>query len=618
MGRKLFIIVLTIFVLMISSRVHAEDVIRNPEIVDYLEVEMIKSGAIYLSPSGPGASAKTLNAILTIPQDNGRQSVEFLGISGPGKHEFSNDEWGNRVILLKWENPEIGKNLDYEIKFRVKVNDSEVFGSREKSPVTDMIRYSPEITERAYDNVAGDQILTFFRETGWVNKWVSYVTSYTNVTKSAAWTFENREGTCDEISNLLISALKSLGYNAWYAAGYAYSDGWGPHAWVEIYYQGKVISIDPTWLESPADSTHIEFVELPDSNLTEYAEVEGRNAKIIWDKKDVQVNIVDFKTSPRFDVDVKLVPEKANSDSYALLFANATTATSDECILTKIRALSCIDREGHALLTVPERDKPLAFCGSGSVVWWMKAQEINKNLRYSCPVTVSGPIDIKMANLTIQGIREPINMNLKTKNILLQNEDFEVTSDLLSNALFSDLKFYLIFDDAVLENQTALRPNEQKSIVWNLKSPENPGVYELVLFSSNGDMVSKNITVIKTRELRVSAIQIPTKINLADQAVINITVENLAEGRTGNVKLTIGGNSYEKNITLGEKKSEAVSFIYIPESAGTKDVSITVFTKTYQDGWYGSLEVLKEKTWIDNLIEWFSGIFSFFGGLFKS
>lgn len=618
MRGKLIIIVLAIFVLMISSRVHAEDVIRNPEIVNYLEVEMNKSGAIYLSPSGPGASAKTLNAILTIPQETGRQSVEVLSVSGPSSYEFSNDEWGNRVILLKWENPEIGKNLDYEIKFRVKVNDSRVFGSREKSPVTDLIRSSPEITEKAYDNFAGDQILTFFREAGWVNKWVSYVTSYTNVTKSAAWTFENREGTCDEISNLLISALKSLGYNAWYTAGYAYSEEWGPHAWVEIYYQGKVISIDPTWLESPADSTHIEFVELPDSNLTEYAEVEGRNAKIIWDKKDVQVNIVDFKTSPRFDADVELVPEKASSNSYALLFANATTATSDECILTKIRALSCINREGQNLLIIPERDKPLAFCGSGSVVWWMKAQEINKNLRYSCPVTVSGPINIKMANLTIQGIREPINMNLKTKNILLQNEDFEVTSDLLSNALFSDLKFYLIFYDGVLENQTALRPNEQKPIVWNLKSPENPGVYELVLFSSNGDMVSKNITVIKTRELRVSAIQIPTKMNLADQAVINITVENLAEERTGTVKLTIGGNSYEKNITLGEKKSEAVSFIYTPESAGTKDVSITVFTKTYQDGWYGSLEILKEKTWIDNLIEWFSGIFSFLGGLFKS
>lgn len=562
MRGKLIIIVLAIFVLMISSRVHAEDVIRNPEIVNYLEVEMNKSGAIYLSPSGPGASAKTLNAILTIPQETGRQSVEVLSVSGPSSYEFSNDEWGNRVILLKWENPEIGKNLDYEIKFRVKVNDSRVFGSREKSPVTDLIRSSPEITEKAYDNFAGDQILTFFREAGWVNKWVSYVTSYTNVTKSAAWTFENREGTCDEISNLLISALKSLGYNAWYTAGYAYSEEWGPHAWVEIYYQGKVISIDPTWLESPADSTHIEFVELPDSNLTEYAEVEGRNAKIIWDKKDVQVNIVDFKTSPRFDADVELVPEKASSNSYALLFANATTATSNECILTKIRALSCINREGQNLLIIPERDKPLAFCGSGSVVWWMKAQEINKNLRYSCPVTVSGPINIKMANLTIQGIREPINMNLKTKNILLQNEDFEVTSDLLSNALFSDLKFYLIFYDGVLENQTALRPNEQKPIVWNLKSPENPGVYELVLFSSNGDMVSKNITVIKTRELRVSAIQIPTKMNLADQAVINITVENLAEERTGTVKLTIGGNSYEKNITLGEKKSEAVSFIY--------------------------------------------------------
>lgn len=91
---------------------------------------------------------------------------------------------------------------------------------------------------------------------------------FTNVKKrniigipDAYSTLRRMEGDCNEHASLFVALARSVGLPARIAGGIAYLNGrFYYHAWVEAYVEGRWLSFDPTWGESPANVGHIRLI----------------------------------------------------------------------------------------------------------------------------------------------------------------------------------------------------------------------------------------------------------------------------------------------------------------------------------------------------------------------
>ena len=173
---------------------------------------------------------------------------------------------------------------------------------------------------------------------------------------------------CDGFSNLLIGLLRARGYNAYYIAGYAYTETtpgsyWGSHGWVEAELDGKTVTIDPTWLESPVDSTHIRFTASPDSNYSEYIWIMSNSVRVNWNRNEPVVSMVEERSGPIVGLDLDVIPEEAAGDSHVLLLGSVSSNVSEDCVLARLDARSCSVLGGGGFLGFMGRSRVLGFCG---------------------------------------------------------------------------------------------------------------------------------------------------------------------------------------------------------------------------------------------------------------
>ncbi len=103
----------------------------------------------------------------------------------------------------------------------------------------------------------------------YTNSLLSYRTNY--AVGSVVTALERGYGECTDFADLFTTLARSLGLAARPVYGIAYRDGGRPkfmfHAWNEVHVENQWISVDATWNQSPADSTHISL------NDNEYAAI---------------------------------------------------------------------------------------------------------------------------------------------------------------------------------------------------------------------------------------------------------------------------------------------------------------------------------------------------------
>lgn len=109
---------------------------------------------------------------------------------------------------------------------------------------------------------AKDTFTATTRLSGYVYRHVrdEYVPSYSNALEA----LRSGRGDCTEHSILFVALARSLGIPARVAVGIAYwppGDGFGWHAWAEVYADGAWYSVDPTWNQAIADATHIKLAD---------------------------------------------------------------------------------------------------------------------------------------------------------------------------------------------------------------------------------------------------------------------------------------------------------------------------------------------------------------------
>ncbi|UCD07487.1 MAG: transglutaminase domain-containing protein [Candidatus Aenigmatarchaeota archaeon] len=614
------LIPLLIFVLLIPLA--SAKLIENPEAVSYLHTSVMKDGSVFIQSKGPLARTTGLSVYLSIPQNSESQSSVLQGVEGPDSYEMQEDQWGNEMIRLFWDNPPLERNIDYSVSFDVEIQDKINPAPGKSFKATNMTKASLEMTEMAYNLVSDlNEIEKLFKLTEWVYYWVDYEHAYQNLPKNAEWVFENRKGICSSNSNLLISLLRELGFNAYYVIGYAYTEEtpgtyWGPHGWVEVEYGGKSISLDPTWLESPIDGTHIKFANAPDSNYTERAEILGSQVKLVWTRNEPEINIIEMEDSERVDVQAEFIPEEVGSESYALLLARVSSLSASECILSYMQIQSCAIGEGY-FLDILRDNQTLAFCNNDTLFWFMKTPKLKGSTIYTCPVSIYSAGTLKKPQLRARMLTKNVHVRMSTPKVLTPNQVFTVETT-LENHGFSkkDLKTYLILDEEMQSKDLELDPGYQAKLTWTQRAPVTPGEVKLRFFSSSGDLLEHDLTVISKRHVKIEGISIPENMTLEDSLFLNVTVKGLEQTRA-ELQLKIEGETQTREFYIEKDETKNFIFPYTPESEGNKEISIILLSEDiYEDGMVGNLLVIGESGFWEQIVGWIGGFFAWLSSLF--
>lgn len=92
----------------------------------------------------------------------------------------------------------------------------------------------------------------------WTNGYITYDLEFWGGPAPAQAVFNDPRAVCVGYAHLLISMLRSLGFETRFVSGYAFAEEWQPHAWAEVRIGGAWVPVDPTFRELGAlDARHV-------------------------------------------------------------------------------------------------------------------------------------------------------------------------------------------------------------------------------------------------------------------------------------------------------------------------------------------------------------------------
>lgn len=525
------------------------------------------------------------------PRDGFQQEVLKIEYSptpkiGPGWLEF------------RWDSP-TALNYDYSVKGKVR-NQNLIKQLRKKSgfPVSGLdssyLTYTesqdtidsgePAMNLLASELTAGedDQYMAVHKIADWVISNVAYDESRGSVsqdTMKATWVLENRYGVCDELTGVFIGLLRSVGIPARYVSGLAYSnlngmDGWGPHAWAEVYYpdQGWV-PYDVTYGELGfVDATHIRLKESLDSDESS-TEFEWKGYGIDIEAKGLELEAVlegrRGKTGEAVSISAEFLKERVGFGSYNLL--EVTVKNLHEYYLTTEVSLS---RNPEIQVSGPySRFVALKPNEEKKEYWVIKlSQNLDVNYVYQIPIqtyttrnssevasfearkalTVYTKEDIENLLSELEEVAEKKyskDLSLecsseKEQYFIYETANYECTLGNLGNIAFNGIEVCLEADCKL----TDLGIGQSKKIEF-LKSFNETGEKELLVSAKNDVLArydNKYLEILDEASAGIEDIQYPKDIRYSEEFEISFLVERKSDSVPKDVKILIEGERFRK------------------------------------------------------------------------
>jgi len=341
------LLIILIFLLVIHS-VSAEEI--EPKAVEnYLnygnvDVAVKVSSTIDVSADGSNPLLDEMVARLIFkPFDTEQQSVRDLEIEyNKGPKINDNDE----EVVYAWSNAGLGI-LEFGYNAKVKVNNKfPIIMNKIKFPIQSLdhslVKYvkpgekiviTDDISRKASEIAAGDDDLfsVVYKLAKWSNENIEYDlnTLTEKAVQDSQWVLDNRQGVCDELTNLFISMVRSLGIPARFISGMVYTNtvyDWGAHGWAEVYFPGVGwVPYDPTFGQyGYIDPGHIKMKNSFDSSepAIKYNWV-SRDIGVDVGELDIDIDLLGTSgvfTSP-IELDIKILKNKVGFDSYIPLRA---------------------------------------------------------------------------------------------------------------------------------------------------------------------------------------------------------------------------------------------------------------------------------------------------------
>jgi transglutaminase-like putative cysteine protease len=252
-------------------------------------------------------------------------------------------------VIFYWQRPFLGI-LDYGLNAQIHTT-NEIYEIKNKIifPMNDLpssydyylqetplIDLTKGIETRATDLAVGedDAFIVAWKMADWVKSNIEYDLNTVTAEASlpSSWVLESGQGVCDEITNLFLSMVRSVGIPARFVTGMAFttstefSEQFGPHGWAEVYFPSYGwVPFDVTYGQYGfLDATHIKFRDSLDSDRSSVKyEWESYGIDVIPSDLDMDVDVASTGSEADlpFEFDVNLIYPNLSFGSYSLIEA---------------------------------------------------------------------------------------------------------------------------------------------------------------------------------------------------------------------------------------------------------------------------------------------------------
>lgn len=394
------LVVLVVFLLLISP-VLANDLARR----DYLVVDTSIGADVdfTLDSSISKLSYLTIN-YSWIPYRDFRQDILSLSTSPDSVS-------GDNALVFTIKQP---KDFRFSVDFSTRTSSDYLkIGKKVPFPIqnlpqeysefvepTEIIDITPEIRSKAASLAGGqdDLYVVVFRVADWVNSNIEYnLSSFTaEASLPSSWVLQEKQGVCDELSNLFISMVRSLGIPARFVSGVAYTESelfpekWGAHGWVEVYFpEYGWVPFDVTYNQLGfVDATHIKLWSGVDSNKYNVNyEWKGSGVDVDISKLSLKSEVKEegpFK-QPDVAIDVEFLYDEMGFGSYNVITANIQNL--DDYYVSRVVSLS--KTSGLEILGELKKDVLLKPGERIRVSWLVKVPDVlERQYIYTYPFSV--------------------------------------------------------------------------------------------------------------------------------------------------------------------------------------------------------------------------------------
>ncbi len=400
MFEKKFILILLVLIL---------PVISAQSELDFQVIEVRLDGDVVLDYQTSRSRLDYFTADLNLfPKSSYREDVIEFKL----KHEPSASVIMKNNIEYKWDNKldDYADRINFGYESKIKVW-NRIFQISSDVPLasvglvkehikyveeTELVDINNEIREKAIEITRGSDSLydATFKLAEWVRTNVKYDlnTLTEEATQKSSWVLENKQGVCDEITNLFVSFLRSMNIPVRYVVGIAYSDavpeGWAPHAWAEVYFQGYGwIPWDVTFGQYGwVDTGHVKLSEGISANDPS-VEYSWKAVKVGLKEKNLKLNtsIIEKgdKILPLIELEADAVFDKVKGGSFIPL--EVTVKNLQNYYLSTLvyvtSAPGIIGENSKAVLLKPYEEK--------KINWILSVPDINGDFTYKSEVKVA-------------------------------------------------------------------------------------------------------------------------------------------------------------------------------------------------------------------------------------
>ena len=373
-----------------------------------LSIDLDISSAVTLQPASSNYNVEYLTVNLSFfPQDALNQkvtSIETIPKAGTAKgyavYTWNNPAESKLTFSLKSNILTESKSIEVKNKIRFPLSnlpDDVLIYTKPSETVDSNNKQIIELASRLAEG--NDDIFVVVNELAkWTKENIEYdlSTLTESVSQPASWVLENREGVCDELTNLFIALCRSLKIPAKFISGIAYSsdlvtEDFGPHGWAEVYFPGYGwVPFDITYGEFGfIDATHIKLKESIDAKepSTQYQWL-GRSIELLTEPLSIKADVKESSGKAPFLTSLKIEPLKnpVGFGSYNLVEVQIENLqgyyVAEEIALSKPKEVGITGEPIKNILLKPKEKK--------SAYYIIKViDDLRKSYSYSFPLVVS-------------------------------------------------------------------------------------------------------------------------------------------------------------------------------------------------------------------------------------
>ena len=481
-------------------------------------------------------------------------------------------------INIRWENPKESKYA-YSINTLVGIkNDFKKISKKIPFPIRNLdpslekytqegefININEDIKDLAKEIVEGedDLYMAVFKVADWVNNNIEYdlSTLTVDVVQKSSWVLENKQGVCDELTNLFISMLRSLNIPARFIGGVVYTNVgyyFGNHGWAEVYFPGYGwIPFDVTfgqygWI----DPSHVKLSDVQDSGESA-VDYTWKSSGIMLNPNglsiDTKVKKVEGKIDPYTKLSIKPLNGEASFGSYVPLEVTIknTLPYYIPISLAIVKSPRLLEKNIKEALLKPNEEKKL--------FWIIEIdKDLDKKFVYTAELeaitnfgaTANNVIKFSKGfeDLSLESVKETIQ-KLETreekkfladirlscnslKDEYYSDEDIDISCILenIGNKNLKELNVCVIIDCRKIDLSIA----EKKELKFKTKLESS---IDLRVIAETDDLIRYN-------DLKLKIVKVP-KIRF-----IEIQLQSIGYNEVANLSFDIFSNTMINNVTL--------------------------------------------------------------------